>query len=152
MKISINKNAPVSHHTQIEIFAPIEKVWKTLTEIKNWPNWQKNVTKIQIDGDPEENKSFKWRADNLIFTSTIHTMKKYAEFGWTGKIFGAKAIHNWTFKELNSKTIVQVEESLQGIFPFIFKNKFQKNLEKGMMENLIALKNASETKTTNNNG
>ena len=124
---------------------------ENLTEIKDWPSWQKNITKVQISGEIEEGKTFKWKADNLLFRSIIHTVKKYEEFGWTGRIIGTKAIHNWTMKEIKSITILQVEESLEGLFPLVFKKKFQKNLEIGMLENLIALKNAAETKTTNNN-
>lgn len=145
MNILVNKRAPVVYQSQIEIQAPVQKVWRTLTELKDWPKWQKNISSVQIIGGIEEGKSFQWKADHLVFSSNIHTVRNCEEFGWTGTIPGVKAIHNWTFKKLNSNTMVEVEESLQGFLPAIFRKKLQKDLERGMLDNLMALKNASET-------
>ncbi|CAN0402155.1 unnamed protein product, partial [Scytosiphon promiscuus] len=41
------------------------------------------------------------------------------------------AIHNWTLSEKKGRTIVRVEESMEGILVTLFKNFFNKNLEKG---------------------
>lgn len=65
-------------------------------------------------------------------------------FGWTGKTLGASAIHNWVFEKKDEKTIVTVEESLQGLLPSLFRKYFQKNLDAGIITNLKELKSASE--------
>lgn len=69
-----------------------------------------------------------------------------SKFGWTGTTLGAYAIHNWFFESNGNKTIVRVEESLQGVFPRLFKNYFQKNLDSGILKNMNELKAASEKK------
>lgn len=145
MNIPVNENAPVKSRNQIEIQAPIDTVWYILTDIKNWTKWQKAVTETIVGEKIGEGTNFKWKAGGLSFKSRIHTSKPNTAFGWTGTTIGASAIHNWTFmKKDNNTTIVTVEESLQGVFPKLFRKYFQNNLDKGVLTNLTELKNASE--------
>lgn len=144
MNIPINKDAPVISQSEIIIDAPIEKVWQILTNINDWPAWQKEVTESTLKEVVSEGVEFKWKAGGLSFTSQIHTMDSKKKFGWTGKTFGASAIHNWFFSNDDDKTIVRVEESLQGVFPRMFKGYFQKNLDNGVNQNLMDLKTAAE--------
>ena len=51
---------------------------------------------------------------------------------------------NLSLNDGGEKTIVRVEESLQGVFPSLFKKYFQKKLDEGVNKNLIDLKVASE--------
>lgn len=147
MNIPINENAPVKSRNQMEINAPIEIVWNTLTDINNWPKWQKSVTEVKLNGRTEAGSSFEWKSDGLSFKSKIHTSKPHTEFGWTGTTIGASAIHNWTFVEKDTNTtIVIIEESLQGVLPKLFSGYFQKKLDSGVLKNLIELKDASEKK------
>jgi uncharacterized membrane protein len=148
MNISINENAPVKSRNQIEIEAPIDTVWKILTDIKDWRKWQKAVTETIVGEKIEEGTNFKWKAGGLSFNSKIHTSKPNTAFGWTGTTIGASAIHNWTFlKKDNNTTIVIVEESLQGVFPKLFRGYFQKNLDSGVLTNLHELKIEAEART-----
>jgi uncharacterized protein YndB with AHSA1/START domain len=144
MKIPINQDAPVKSHSEIVINAPIEKVWQILTTINDWPNWQTEVTESNLKEGLKEGVEFTWKAGGLTFTSQIHTLEPKIKFGWTGKTIGASAIHNWFFRSEGQKTTVFVEESLQGVFPTLFKGYFQKNLDKGVQKNLTDLKTASE--------
>lgn len=146
MNIPINENASVKSKNQIEIDAPLATVWDVLTDINNWANWQKAVSETIVDGEIKEGTRFNWKAGGLSFKSRIHTVDSMSMFGWTGTTFGASAIHNWTFKEKDNKTIVKVEESLQGVFPRLFRGYFQKNLDAGVRTNLEELKTASESK------
>ena len=145
MNIEVNQKAPVISKSEIIISAPVEKVWSILTGIDNWPDWQKDVTKVKLEGETKEGAAFKWKGGGILFSSEIHTMKPKSKFGWTGKTFGARAIHNWTFEEYNGSTKVFVEESLQGVLPILLKKKFQKTLDIGMIKNLDELKRASES-------
>lgn len=146
MNIPINQNAPVKSTSTIEINASIDSVWKILTEINEWPSWQQNVTEAALNGELIEGTEFVWKANGLSFRSEIHTMVPKQMFGWTGKTFGASAVHNWRFETTNKSTIVNVEESLQGVFPRVFKNYFQKNLNQSVITNLSELKIASESR------
>lgn len=147
MNIPINENAPVKSRNQIEIGAPIETVWKILTDIMDWPKWQKAVSETVVMGNVGEGTPFSWKAGGLSFKSSIHTSKEHSAFGWTGTTIGASAIHNWTFRKKDNNTVVIVEESLQGVLPKLFRGYFQKELDKGVLTNLEELKAASEVKT-----
>jgi len=46
MNIPVNNNAPVFAKNQIQINAPVETVWKVLTNIKEWPKWQNQSPKL----------------------------------------------------------------------------------------------------------
>lgn len=146
MNIPINENAPVKSKNQIEIDAPIDTVWKVLTDISNWTKWQKAVSATEVLAEIKEGTKFNWKAGGISFKSMIHTNNPKSRFGWTGTTFGASAIHNWTFEEKDNKTIVKVEESLQGVLPRLFRGYFQKNLDSGVVTNLKELKTASENK------
>lgn len=144
MNVDVNTAAPVIAKSEIEIKAPLEKAWQVLTRIDQWPSWQKDVTEAVVEGKVAEDAVFDWKAGGLSFHSRIHTMHPMKEFGWTGKTFGASAIHNWWFEERDGVTVVRVEESLQGVFPSLFKSYFQKNLDSGVIRNLTELKAAAE--------
>jgi uncharacterized membrane protein len=146
MNIPINENAPVKSKGQIEIEAPIDSVWETLTDIKNWTNWQKDVTRTVVQGEIKQGTQFDWKAGGLSFKSKIHTSNPKSQFGWTGTTIGASAIHNWFFEAKGNITVVRVEESLQGVFPGLFTSYFKKNLDSGVIKNLKELKSASEHK------
>ena len=145
MNIPINEKAPVKSKNQIIINAQIDSVWLILTDIRNWSKWQSAVSETTVKGDISEGAQFDWKAGGLSFKSRIHTVKPKVMFGWTGKTFGAYAIHNWTFEKNGNETIVTVEESLQGAFPKLFSGYFQKNLDLGVLTNLEELKSASES-------
>ncbi len=147
MNIPINENAPVKSRNQIEIQAPIDTIWKTLVDIKNWTKWQKAVTETIVGEIIQEGTVFKWKSGGLSFKSKIHTSKPNTEFGWTGTTVGASAIHNWTFIEKGNITIVVIEESLQGLFPGLFSGYFQKKLDSGVLANLFELKTESERRS-----
>lgn len=102
---------------------------ESLTSINNWPAWQKNITETVVHGNIQEGTAFDWKAGGLSFKSKIHTSIPQSGFGWTGTTFGASAIYNWTFEAKGNTTIVKVQESLQGVFPKLFRGSFQKNLD-----------------------
>ncbi|GAB6008164.1 SRPBCC family protein [Dysgonomonas reticulitermitis] len=143
MNIDINKNAPVIGNNEIIINAPMEKVIKTLSDINNWVNWRKTVTKSELLDPLAENANFKWTADGLNYKSKIHTYKNNA-FGWTGKTIGAYAVHNWHFTENNGITTVKIEESLEGFFIKLIKKSMQNKLNNIIINDLKDLKEECE--------
>lgn len=144
MNLQINKDAPVISKAEILIDSEPEKVWRILTSINNWPDWQSEVSEAKLSGQPEEGTEFTWKAGGLSFSSKIHTSIPNKAFGWTGKTIGVSAIHNWFIEEKDGKTLLKVEESLQGILPFLFRSYFQSILDKGVLRNVEELKSASE--------
>lgn len=147
MNKCINENAPVQSACSVEINAPADRVWKVLTAISQWPSWQESVTETKLYGELKAGTRFDWKAGGIRFRSVIHTSHPFAEFGWTGTTLGASAIHNWIFEEKDNRTLVTVQESLEGVLPRLFRRYFQKNLDAGMLKNLQELKAAAESST-----
>jgi uncharacterized protein YndB with AHSA1/START domain len=137
---SINNNAPVQCSKSITINASREKVWKVLTDINRWADWQTDIKNPKMNGALNPNSTFDWKTGGAKIHSTIHTVSPLENFGWTGKTFGMYAIHNWTLNESNGKTTVFVNESMEGFLAKVFKKSFNKNLEKGMVNWLYLLK------------
>lgn len=140
----INNNAPAKCSKEITINAPVEKVWSILTDIDNWTSWQTAITFSKINGELKPETTFDWKSEGLKIHSTLHTVKPYKYLGWTGKSLGSFAIHNWTLEDINGKTKVYVEESMEGFLVKLLKKTFNKILEKGMMTSLEQLKLACE--------
>ncbi len=144
---SINNNAPVKCSKTITINARSKRVWEVLTNINNWANWQTDISIPKLQGELKQGTTFVWKTGGVKINSTLHTVNPYKQFGWTGKTFGMFAIHNWALTENDGKTIVTVEESMEGFFAILLKKPFNKNLEKGMQRWLALLKTACESKT-----
>ena len=145
MNVPINPSAPAKSTAELIINAPAKYLWQVLTAIDQWPAWQSAVTASKLSGPLTEGTTFTWKAGGLSFVSQIHTVRPYTEFGWTGRTIGTSAIHNWFFEEHEGKTILRIEESLQGFLPGLFKSYFQKTLDNGIKNNLLELQKAVES-------
>lgn len=136
MNIEVNRNASAYHKEEIVINAPVEKVYKMLANINQWPTWQSNVASANMEGEAQQGKEFRWKAGGANIRSKLHTVNPYSEFGWTGRILWITAIHNWTFTEKDSTTTVVVEESMSGFLSGLMKS----TLKDGMVKSLEELK------------
>lgn len=144
MNTQINSLAPVKCTKGILINASPKKVWSVLTDIDNWDKWQSEITRPRLSGVLSEYAKFVWKTGGVKINSTLHTIKPYKAFGWTGKTFGMLAIHNWSLSDQNGATLVTVNESMQGFLASLFKKSFNRNLENGMQYWLEALKTECE--------
>ena len=142
--IKTNDKAPVKCRKSIRINAGNKKVWSVLTEINDWPRWQKDIISSKLNGELKNGASFDWKSGGVKIHSTVHTVEPFQGLGWTGNAPGTFAIHNWTMTEKDGNTEVVVDESLEGFFPRLFKSSFSRNLEKGMQSWLESLKKECE--------
>lgn len=141
---SNNHHAPVKCSNTITINANSDRVWEVMTNINNWAAWQTEISEAILNGALQPNASFVWKTGGVKIKSILHTVVPNKQFGWTGKTFGIFAIHNWELVEKNGQTIVSVEESMEGFLVSLLKRSFNRNLEKGMLHWLNALKSTCE--------
>ena len=141
---TINPNAPVKIKQTITINAPVMKVWKIMIDVNNWKIWQNEISSSKINGDFKQGTTFDWKSGGLNIRSTLQTVLSFTKIGWTGKAFGASAIHTWFFLEMNGSTTVTVEESMEGWLVSLMKNKFQSGLTKATNNWLNNLKHHAE--------
>lgn len=140
MNIEVDSSAKCFSKEEIIINSPVESVFKILSDINNWPEWQSSVIKAQINGPCVAGAKFKWKAGGLNINSEFHTLNENSEIGWTGRIWWIKAVHNWYLSSENNETKVIVKESLKGLGSSLM----QKSLIEGMRKNLVELKNKAE--------
>lgn len=143
---NINTNAPVVCSKSIAINAHAQHVWQVLTNINLWSTWQSDIQYAQLNGDLTSGTTFNWKTGGAKIHSMLHTIEPFKVFGWTGKTMGLFAVHNWTLNESNGITIVQVDESMEGLLAKLFKKSFNRNLEKGMVYWLEVLKKHCESR------
>jgi len=141
---SINNNAPVKCSKTITINSNNEKVWEILTAIDNWANWQTDIKNSKLNGELKPTTTFKWKSGGANILSTLQTVEQNKKLGWTGKSLGILAIHTWTFTEQNGKTILTVDESMEGFLAGLLKKTLNKKLEIGMQKWLDLLKQECE--------
>jgi uncharacterized protein YndB with AHSA1/START domain len=141
---TINKNAPVTTVQKITINASPQKVYEIMSDINHWPGWHNDVQSTHLHGKLAKGSSFDWKTNGLTIHSTIHTANPFSKIGWSGTAFGAFAIHNWTFTSDHGKTIITVEESMEGWLVSLAKGKFQRGLETSLQIWLGNLKKQAE--------
>lgn len=142
--IPLNENAPVKSKKSILIDATPQRVWELLSDINNWNKWNTDIKYAKLNGDFAVDTTFDWNSGGTKINSTLHTITPLKEIGWIGKVYGALAINNITLSNVNGKTEVWVEESLEGLLMRFFRGYMQRTLEEGLTNWLIQLKEAAE--------
>lgn len=119
----INQEASLRDSQSIIINAPISKVWKLLSELEKWPDWNPDIKAVKAD-QFEVGQTFKWTINGTSLTSTLRMIKPEEALSWTGSVMGIKAIHVWSLEETEgNQTIVTTEESMQGFFTLFFSHQ-----------------------------
>ncbi|WP_158563318.1 SRPBCC family protein [Chitinophaga silvatica] len=139
-----NKKAPVQTVQKIIINATPEKVYRIMSDVNNWATWHTDIQQPVLQGIFQKANSFNWKTNGLTIHSTIHTATPFSKIGWSGKAFGAFAIHNWTFTPCQGGTEVTVEESMEGWLVSLASRKFQGGLENSLQLWLHNLKSEAE--------
>jgi uncharacterized protein YndB with AHSA1/START domain len=142
--VEINKNAPVVATDGIEIAASPQAVWDVLADIESWPSWNPDVKSMSMQGGLAEGSVFRWRAGPGTITSRIQHVEPPRVIGWTGTIFGIKAKHVYRLEARDGATLVQTEESYEGLVVRLLRGSLQKTLDKGLSDGLRYLKAETE--------
>ena len=140
----INENAPVKAKESIQIDADPEKVWNILSDINNWDKWNSDIKYAKLNGELKAGTTFNWNNGGNKIKSTLHTVTPFKEIGWSGKAFGSFAIHNFTLSNVNGKTELLIEESMEGLLMRLFRGFMQNALEDGINKWLTQIKEVVE--------
>ena len=140
-----NPHAPATTDQTVDIAAEPERVWQVLSDIDQWPRWQSDIPAAHLTGPLQAGSSFDWQTGGLTIHSTLHTVQPQAGLGWSGKSFGAFAVHNWTLTPQADGTRVRVQESMEGWLVQLLQFYFRRNLPTSIAVWLNNLKKAAET-------
>ncbi|MFJ7240802.1 SRPBCC family protein [Streptomyces olivaceus] len=124
-------DAVVRYRSQILIDAPLSTVFRTQTDVEQWPTWQDAVsTSERLDHGPlRPGSAFRWTtpvpatpatpATTLEVTSTVQQLRRDHCVRWTGPatseaIHIDEGTHVWTFTKVRGGTLVRTEETWTG--------------------------------------
>jgi hypothetical protein len=132
------------------INAPLEKVWKTFTDLTCWVNWNSVLRDVSTDhGSIEKGETFSCSLRPFIFPvhfeSFIEEVALHERVVWSGSKYGIFARHEFVFEKLEDRIRVFSRESFKGMtmenMKFVFPAWRIRELTKSMLNDL---KEASE--------
>jgi hypothetical protein len=133
---------------EIDVDAPVETVWRVLTELEKWPSWNPDVTSMTVDGPLAPGTVFRWKAGPRTIVSTIQRVEPARSVVWSGKTLGVKATHAWHFEQVGKQTHVLTEEALRGVVARLLRGSLQKTLDAALENGLKNLKAEAERVAT----
>jgi hypothetical protein len=146
--VHINESAPVTATGTIPIVADPELVWDLLADINRWSEWNADVKSASLPGLVATGEVFRWRAGPAKLVSTIQTVERPVEIGWTGRTMGMNAVHVWRLERHGETTIVHTHESWKGLPARLLPRTMRRSLQKTLDAWLVELKTTAEARGT----
>jgi uncharacterized protein YndB with AHSA1/START domain len=129
---------------QITIHAPAERVWRLLTEVDRWPDWNPAVASAAMHGPLRVGTVFVWKSQGFQVSSCLSQIDPLRRLSWTGSAFGTRAFHLWEIEAVGDTVQVKTFETFDGWVPWLFKGSMQKKLNETLPAWLQGLKQAAE--------
>jgi len=145
-RIEVDHKAPAVGTANAFIEAPIETVWRVLSDLENWPSWNKSVTKIRVDGPIQAGTSFAWVGGGSRIVSRLEEVDPPKRIAWSGKTLGIRAMHVWELAEKGEGTQVHTEESFKGLVARLFRGYARKTLARALDQGISSLKAEAEAR------
>lgn len=142
--MEINESAPAIARSAALIAADIDTVWRLITDVGQWPEWNPDIKEVKLDGELVEGASFRWKSGPSTITSTVRQLDPPRFVGWTGTTMGIQAIHVWHLEQADGGTRVETEESWDGFPVRLLKGRMRKMLQEAIDSGLQHLKAEAE--------
>ena len=136
---------------EILINAPLEKAWKTFTDLTCWVDWNSVLKDVSTEHDSiEKGETFSWSLRPFIFPVHFETFIEevvlHERVVWSGSKYGIFARHEFSFEKFEDSVRVLSREAFKGItvenMKLIFPAWRIRELKKPLLSDL---KEASET-------
>jgi uncharacterized protein YndB with AHSA1/START domain len=139
----IDTRAPVTADYEVEIAAPVQRVWDLLANPLAWPSFAPEVHDVHLEAPVAVDTRFTWANGRSHMKSRFAVVDPGRELSWTGVSSGAKAVHRHLLDATSdTATRVRSEESMAGPLLVLFYNSAK--LQAGIEAWLTALKTAAE--------
>jgi uncharacterized protein YndB with AHSA1/START domain len=142
--MEINSNAPIISRHEITISAPLETVWRVLTQIDSWSDWNPDIAKANLTGPITVGTVFYWEIAGMAIPSTIGEVVPLRKLAWDGETGGILGIHVWDFQTTAEGTHVRTEESWEGVSLPAQTKGIQEALDVSLVRWLSFLKTRAE--------
>jgi len=139
----IDTEAPVTAAYEVEIDAPLQRIWDLLADPLAWPSFAPEVHDVHLDGPVAADTRFTWANGRARMKSRFAVVDPGRELTWTGVSSGAKAVHRHLLEATgDGATRVRSEESMAGPLLVLFYSSAK--LQAGLETWLTGLKTAAE--------
>jgi len=140
-----NHNAPACGAVDAFIAAPIDAVWGVLSGLERWPEWNRNVSWIRVDGPVRPGTRFVWKTGWSRIVSRLEDVAPPNRIAWSGRMLGIRAMHVWELRGEDGGTRVRTEESFEGLVAKLFRGYARKVLAKALDQGISSLKSEAES-------
>jgi hypothetical protein len=142
----IDDRAPVRAVHEVEIAAPIRRVWDLLSDPRGWPDIDPGIHDVHLDSDVLTDASFLWSNGRVRLRSRFAVLDPDREITWTGTAPGAKAVHRHLLEPIAGYgTRLRSEESMSGpLLAVLFPSR---KLHAALVRWLDAVKATAEQRT-----
>jgi len=139
----IDSRAPVTAAYEVEIDAPVQRVWDLLADPLAWPSFAPEVHDVHLDAPAAVDTRFTWANGRSRIKSRFAVVDPGREITWTGVSSGFKAVHRHLLEATSDgATRVRSEESIAGSLLVLFYSSAK--LQAGIEAWLTGLKTAAE--------
>ncbi len=138
--MDINHNAPVIAQEQLHIDADVAIVWRALSDLEQWPRWNKAVRSMAVHGPVAPSTSFHWKAGPGAIKSRVAEVDAPHRIVWTGVTMGIRAVDAFTFETVDGGTLVRQAESWDGVLARVLRSRMERTLRSSLHDGLRSLK------------
>ncbi len=133
MNTTKDNNAPVKADAEGFIDAPITVVWDALTNLANWPKWNKDVASITVDGPITPGTKFRRKAGGFSITSQLGEVVRPTKVAWRGRSLRRSTNGLWR------RVLSHTEESFDGLFPRLLLGVMRRSHAKTLAKHIQML-------------
>ncbi len=76
----------------------MERIWDLVTNVDDWPRWNKGGAERRLVGPVIEGATFDWKSGGMGIRSTFREINPLRRLTWAGRTLGTRAVHSWTFE------------------------------------------------------
>ena len=136
-------DSPIKIEASDLIQSDIQEIWRLMSEVNRWPEWNKSISFAQLEGVFVKGNPFKWTCgvNNRSILEDVIINKRIV---WSTKSVGVKTLQRWDFKKTDESVLVSVSQSAEGWLTKIASQAVAKKLQKNQQEFLLALKHTAE--------
>lgn len=129
---AIDRAAPVVTEHTVEIEAPIAEVWRVLTDVDAWHQWNPGIVESAAVTALGPGAAFSFKSEVAV-KAEVTLWQPPNELGWRARTFGAESKSIWHLESIGpNATRVHTEESLRGLAATLMQWKLQPALADGL--------------------
>ena len=114
---TIDEYAPVRACEEVQIDAPVERVWGLLSDPTAWPSLDERIHGVRLLSSVETDGYFHWANGRSRILSRYAVVEPNRELTWTGAAAGVRAVHRHVLEPVNAdQTILRSQESMSAPF------------------------------------